>query len=86
MRESSDLEKSPLRIIGVKATALSGAGGDAQLSLFPESGEKKDILDRTADVLRKRYGTDVLRTAFDLCDTDGAAKIERGYEVFTHLR
>ena len=86
LRESSDLEKTPLRSIGVKATALSDAGGDAQLSLFPESGEKKDILDRTADALRKRYGTDVLRTAFDLCDTDGAAKIERGYEVFTHLR
>lgn len=86
LRESSDLEKTPLRSIGVKATALSGAGGDAQLSLFPGSGEKKDILDRTADALRKRYGTDVLRTAFDLCDTDGAAKIERGYEVFTHLR
>lgn len=86
LHENVDLRTTPLRSIGVRATALSGAEKEPQLSLFSENTAKRDILDRTTDMLRKRYGDGILRTAFDLCDTDGAAQIERGYEVFTHVR
>lgn len=84
--ESVDIEKNPLRSLGVTAVALSPAPREEQISLFPENGEKRAILDRTVDALRMRYGGEVIRTAFDMCDKEKAAQILRGYEVFTHVR
>ena len=66
LRENLDIQTTPLRSIGVKATALTGASDDIQLSLFTDSTSKKDLLDRTTDALRKRYGRRILCTALEL--------------------
>ena len=87
LAKSVDLTKTPLRSIGVCAINLAPADGLCQMSLFPEDSGRKDIIDSTVDRIRGRFGFSKISTnALSLCDTEMLGKIERGYEVFTHLR
>lgn len=86
LAENVDLSVTPLRSIGVCAIQLSPAGGDVQMSFFADTDGKKDVIDKTVDKLRRRFGTSKISTALSLCDTEGLGGIARGYEVFTNLR
>ncbi len=87
LAKSVDITKTPLRSIGVCAIDLSPSDGFCQMSLFPEASGKKDVIDSTVDSIRHRFGFSKISTnALSLCDRDDLGKIERGYEVFTHLR
>ena len=86
LAESVDISSTPLRSIGVCAIQLSPAGGDAQMSLFEDTDGKKDVIDKTVDKLRRRFGASKISTALALCDTEGLGELARGYEVFTNLR
>ena len=84
---SVDVSKTPLRSVGISAIDLAPADGFCQMSLFPDSSGKKDVIDSTIDGIRKRFGFSKISTnALGLCDKDELGKIERGYEVFTHAR
>lgn len=50
----------PLRLLGMGAGNLSEPG-DRQLSLFAETDERRERLDRTLDSLRERFGPDAVR-------------------------
>lgn len=86
LAESVDLSKTPLRSIGVCAIQLSPASIEAQMSLFEDTDGKKDIIDKTVDNLRRRFGASKISNALSLCDTEGIGHIARGYEVFTYMR
>ena len=87
MARSFDLTKAPLRSIGVCAIDLVPADAMCQMSLFHEDSGKKDVIDMTVDKIRSRFGFDTISTnALSLCDKNDLGKLERGYEVFTHLR
>lgn len=86
LAESVDLSQTPLRSIGVCAIDLSPADGVVQMSLFEDKNGKKDIIDKTVDSLRKRFGFSKIATAFSLCDIERIGRISHGYEVFTSQR
>lgn len=84
---SIDISKTPLRSVGVCAIDLVPPEYACQMSLFPDSSGRKDVIDSTVDKLRDRFGFSKISTnALSLCDKDALGKIERGYEVFTHTR
>ncbi|MBR5528000.1 MAG: DNA polymerase IV [Clostridia bacterium] len=85
LAESVDLEKTPLRSMGICAIDLVPAD-IPQISLFEKDGGKKDVIDSTVDKLRLRFGFSCVSTALTLCDREKLGYIARGYEVFTNLR
>ncbi len=87
LARSVDITKTPLRSIGICAIDLSPSDSFCQMSLFPETSGRKDIIDSTIDSIRRRFGfSKISSNALSLCDKDELGRIERGYEVFTHLR
>jgi DNA polymerase-4 len=86
LAQSVDLSQTPLRSIGVCAIQLSPAAGESQMSLFEETDGKKDVIDKTVDNLRRRFGAEKISNALSLCDSEGLGRLARGYEVFTYLR
>lgn len=85
--KSFDITKEPLRSVGVCAIDLVSADPLCQMSLFPDSSGKKDVIDMTVDKIRDRFGfCSIFSNALPICDKDELGKLERGYEVFTHLR
>ncbi|MBE6622958.1 MAG: DNA polymerase IV [Ruminococcaceae bacterium] len=86
LAQSVDLSKTPLRSIGVCAIQLCPAKGEAQMSLFEENDGKKDVIDKTVDSVRRRFGVEKISNALSLCDKEGISHLSRGYEVFTNLR
>ena len=86
--KSIDVGQTPLRSVGVCATGLVSDMAGGQLSLFEEDNRetKNDIIDKTVDIIRKRYGMKSISTGTILCDSESLGYLAHGYEVFTHLR
>ncbi len=70
--------RTPLRLLGISLTALSH-GEAEQLSLFrDERREKEKQLDKTVDLLRGRFGADIIRRGSIM---DSSAGIGRKYKA-----
>ena len=55
-------DNTPIRLIGIKLDSLTDSN-DYQISLFEsvEKKEKDDKLSKTLDILRKKYGDDIIK-------------------------
>ncbi len=85
---SVDIKSTPLRSLGVRAIGLVGNDGVSQVSLFENENRniKNDIIDKTVDRIRERFGRTSIASGTILCDRENLGHIAHGYEVFTHLR
>ena len=71
-------QKTPLRLLGLSLTSLSH-GEQEQFSLFrDERREREKKMDKTVDLLRGRFGADIIRRGSVL---DSSAGVGRKYKA-----
>ena len=73
---------TPLRLLGISLTSLT-RGGEAQMSLFDETGrDKARKIDNAVDAIRSKFGADMIRRGSTM---DSSDRVGRKYKAQMEL-